>query len=98
MIAKRRGFFYRLFLFAMLTTGFFSSAFGQSLPAGAGLEIISVVCTQCHGIDYITNAAGKLTRADWENALYDMIARGAPVEEKDREVLLEYLQENLAAK
>lgn len=70
----------------------------QSLPPGEGLEIISVVCTQCHGIDYIVGAKGKLTREGWENALYDMIARGAPVEEKDREVLLQYLQDNLARK
>lgn len=70
----------------------------QSLPPGEGLEIISLVCTQCHGIDYIVGANGKLTREGWENALYDMIARGAPVEEKDREILLKYLQDNLARK
>lgn len=76
---------------------FISNAPAQSLPPGEGLEIISLVCTQCHGIDYITGSAGKLTREGWDNALSDMIARGAPVEEKDRQVLLKYLQDNLAS-
>lgn len=73
------------------------TASAQSLPPGEGLELISLVCTQCHGVDYIIGASGKLTREGWDNALSDMIARGAPVEEKDRQVLLKYLQDNLAS-
>lgn len=97
MIADSRGRIYSLFLFMGLCGGV-TNATAQSLPPGEGLEIISIVCTQCHGIDYIVSATGKLTREGWENALYDMIARGAPVEEKDRAVLLKYLQDNLASK
>jgi hypothetical protein len=98
MVVYSKGLIYSLFLSMMLTGGLVTTASAQSLPPGPGVEIISVVCTQCHGIDYIVQASGKLTREGWENALYDMIARGAPVEEKDREVLLKYLQDNLAGK
>lgn len=75
-----------------------SNVTAQSLPSGEGSELVSIVCTQCHGLDYLAKASGKYSRAEWENSLYDMIARGAPVEEKDREVLLKYLQDNLARK
>ena len=97
MVADSRGLIYSLFLLISLA-GVVSNSSAQTLPAGKGAEIVAVVCTQCHSIDYIIQASGKLTRAEWENALYDMIARGAPVEEKDREVILKYLQDNLAGK
>lgn len=97
MVVESRGLIYSLFLLIGLICSAYNVS-AQGLPAGNGLEIVSVVCTQCHGLDYLAQASGKLTRDDWENALYDMIARGAPVEEKDREVLLKYLQDNLAGK
>lgn len=97
MIVIRRGIAVSLLLGAGLS-GLAAGTRAQSLPPGEGVEILTLVCTQCHGLDYIVNANGKLTREGWENALYDMIARGAPVEEKDRELLLRYLQDNLSAK
>lgn len=98
MVADSRRVLISSLLLSIVVSGGAPVVSGQGLPAGEGLEIVSAVCTQCHGLDYLAQASGKLTRVDWENALYDMIARGAPVEEKDREILLKYLQDNLASK
>jgi hypothetical protein len=69
--------------------------FGQeSMPEGSGRDVMFVSCTQCHGLNYFTNVS--LTAAQWENALYDMIARGAIVEKDDLGVLRDYLIDNYA--
>lgn len=66
----------------------------QGLPEGEGLPVVIVACTQCHGLDRLTDI--KLSAVQWENALYDMMARGAIVEEKDLLSVREYLIENFA--
>jgi hypothetical protein len=67
---------------------------GQGLPEGEGLSVVIVSCTQCHGLDRLTKI--ELTAAEWENALYDMMARGAVVEKKDLANIREYLVKNFA--
>jgi hypothetical protein len=67
---------------------------GQGLPEGDGLNVVIVSCTQCHGLDRLTKV--ELTAAEWENALYDMMARGAVVEKKDLANIREYLVRNFA--
>lgn len=64
-------------------------ALAQGLPEGDGLKIIAVSCTQCHGLDRLTKV--ELTAAEWENALYDMMARGAIVERDDLDTVRDYL-------
>lgn len=71
-----------------------STTAAQGLPEGEGLEVIVVSCTQCHGLDRLTKV--RLTGAQWENALYDMMARGAIVEKRDLATVREYLVQNLA--
>ncbi len=66
----------------------------QGLPEGEGLQAVIVSCTQCHGLDRLTDI--KLSAVQWENALYDMIARGAVVEGKDLLTVRQYLIENFA--
>jgi len=91
----------RLIYGLLLAAGFsFSTypAWGQGLPAGKGMDVVALVCTQCHGLDYLVRANGLYSAETWENALYEMIARGAPVEEKDREVVLKYLIDSFAKK
>jgi hypothetical protein len=63
---------------------------GQGLPEGDGLNVVIVSCTQCHGLDRLTKVE------QWENALYDMMARGAVVEKKDLANIREYLVRNFA--
>lgn len=82
---------------SLLVTALFclgATASGQGLPEGEGLKVIVVSCTQCHGLDRLMKVS--LTAAEWENALYDMMARGAIVEEHELATVREYLQQNLA--
>ncbi len=75
----------------------FSTGFTQSqeiFPAGQGRNTLFLVCVQCHPLDRVTEA--KLTAADWEFTLYDMISRGAPVREEDIDTLKKYLVDNFA--
>jgi mono/diheme cytochrome c family protein len=77
---------------ALLCVGAHADA--QGLPEGDGLKVLAVSCTQCHGLDRLTKL--ELTGAEWENALYDMMARGAVVEQRDLAVLRRYLVDNFA--
>lgn len=63
-------------------------------PDGPGKDTLFFECMLCHPPSRITNA--KLTADDWEFVLYDMIARGTPLHQKDINVLKKYLIENLA--
>jgi len=73
-------------------------AFSQVLPEGEGRDAMLTACTSCHGLDRITNPHRKLNAEEWEFHLYDMIARGAPVYEKDIEPLRRYLIDNYAVR
>ena len=79
-------------LTAVLATS--ASVGAQGLPQGDGLDVVVVACTQCHSLDRLTTV--ELTAAEWENALYDMMARGAIVEKGDLASVREYLARNLA--
>lgn len=66
----------------------------QAFPEGKGRDIIFVACVQCHGLGHLTRVS--LNKSEWENALYDMLARGAVVDIKDLDTVREYLVKNLA--
>lgn len=66
----------------------------QIFPEGDGRDAMFVACTQCHGLDRLTRV--NLNAMEWENALYDMMARGAVVDIKDLENVRNYLVNNLA--
>lgn len=70
------------------------SGTAQTLPPGNGRDAVLLVCTQCHSLNRLTKI--KLTAAQWENALYDMIARGAPVQRDDLDTIKKYLIDNFA--
>lgn len=72
-----------------------SRAWSQDLfPEEQGRETLFLVCVQCHSLSRITGV--KMTAADWEFTLYDMISRGAPVHQKDIKNLKKYLIDNFA--
>jgi cytochrome c553 len=68
----------------------------QGLPEGEGRDAMVAACTACHGLDNITDPYKKLSAVEWEMYLYDMVARGASVYEKDIEPIKEYLIQNFA--
>ncbi len=77
---------------------FVFSSLSQSqeiFPAGPGRDTLFLVCVQCHSLNRITES--KLSAADWEFTLYDMISRGAPVRNENIDPLKKYLVDNFAA-
>ena len=66
----------------------------NAFPEGEGRDAMFVACSQCHGLGHLTRVS--LNASEWENALYDMLARGAAVDIKDLETIKNYLVKNLA--
>jgi cytochrome c5 len=62
------------------------------LPEGDGKQIVEAACTQCHGVDYVTDA--KYNRDQWTDVVSRMKLSGAPVEDSQVPVLVDYLTKN----
>ena len=60
----------------------------QSLPAGAGKELVEAVCTGCHQANQITRSSGY-SRAGWRELAGTMVDLSGSPEERDR--ITEYL-------
>jgi hypothetical protein len=83
-----------LFLIPLITLTPLPGLAQQAFPEGVGRDAVFVSCTQCHGLDRLTRVS--LNTIQWENALYDMMARGAVVDIKDLDNVRNYLVKNLA--
>jgi competence ComEA-like helix-hairpin-helix protein len=59
------------------------------LPEGNGREIVQNICSQCHGLREVVQS--RMDAKAWENTVYDMIGRGAPLMEDEIPVVIEYL-------
>ena len=91
-----------LMLVALLFAVFASTAIAQTFtprdenpedfPAGAGRDETFYACTACHNFKLV--AAQGLTRAGWDDSINLMIRRHnmPPLDEKDRVVVLNYLE------
>ncbi len=62
------------------------------LPAGEGKQIVENSCTQCHGVDYVTDA--HYSKDQWTEVVVRMKLSGAPVEDSQVPVLVDYLTRN----
>jgi hypothetical protein len=64
----------------------------EDFPAGAGRDETFYACTACHNFKLV--AAQGLARAGWEDSLNLMVRRHnmPPLDEKDRAVVLGYLE------
>ncbi|MBC2651601.1 hypothetical protein [Novosphingobium aerophilum] len=59
---------------------------------GPGREVTAAACGQCHAPSLIT---GKhLDSEAWAQLVDQMISRGAPVEDKDYDTIVDYLTRN----
>ena len=67
----------------------------EPLPDGPGRKILQASCTQCHDLKEVTKFRGYYTRADWRDIVTTMIQYGAKVDEKDVDVLVDYLTKSL---
>lgn len=86
--------YYSLVLSAVLTSLTVPASAQDMFPEGKGRDIVLVTCSQCHGIEYLPNV--KLTSDQWRNAVYDMMARGAVIEEQNLDTVEQYLINSFA--
>ena len=75
-----------------------AAASSEQLPDGAGRQILMSACVTCHGLREVTKFRGFYTRTQWRDIVLTMMDYGAPVSEKDAEVLTDYLTAHLGKK
>ncbi len=76
-------------MMALMIVGTSVSLRGQNLPEGEGKDVVESVCSQCHGLRYITDSA--MEREGWENIVADMMSRGAPLDDSEVDMVVDYL-------
>jgi hypothetical protein len=75
-----------------------STAGADELPDGPGRQILTTACTQCHGLREVTKFRGFYARAQWRDIVLTMVDYGAAVDQKQVDVLTDYLTEQLGKK
>ena len=70
----------------------------DDLPDGEGKKILEKSCTTCHDLTEITKLRGFYTRAQWRDVVVTMKEYGATVDDKQVDVLTDYLAANLGKK
>ena len=81
-------------LFALASASLLWCADPESakLPAGKGREVVSTVCTECHGVANIRRQ--RLSRGEWTSEVSDMVDRGAKANDEQVGAILDYLVAN----
>lgn len=68
------------------------------LKEGVGSDVTTARCAVCHSLDYISMVAPVMNRAAWEKSVRKMIdSFGAPMNERDIGVIVEYLGQHYSA-
>jgi cytochrome c5 len=62
------------------------------LPEGPGKPVLLNICTQCHTLERVKVRSGD--RQSWDDLLSHMLNEGAPLNDDDYAVLLNYLARN----
>ena len=75
-----------------------SSTSNDDLPDGEGKKILETRCTSCHELSEVTKFRGYYDRKQWRDIVVTMMDYGAPVNEKQVDVLADYLAEHLGKK
>ena len=75
-----------------------AAAADDDLPDGEGKTILSASCTTCHDLKEVLKLRGYYTRAQWRDVIVTMKEYGAEVDEKQIEVLADYLGQHLGKK
>ncbi len=65
---------------------------GNALPPGEGHDIVATACSQCHGLNAITQL--REGPAAWRHQIYDMIERGAQISPTEMDAAVKYLVAN----
>jgi competence protein ComEA len=67
----------------------------DELPEGEGKKILMTSCTSCHDLSEVTKFRGYYDRKQWRDIVVTMVEYGAPVDERQVDVLADYLTQNL---
>lgn len=67
----------------------------DELPEGEGKKILTTSCTSCHDLSEVTKFRGYYDRKQWRDIVVTMMEYGAPVDERQVDVLADYLAKNL---
>jgi mono/diheme cytochrome c family protein len=65
---------------------------GAQLPDGTGKPLVAERCAVCHEPDIV--ASQRMDRDGWARVLETMIGRGAQLDERERNTVLDYLAKN----
>ena len=61
----------------------------KTLLPGKGADLTMAKCAICHDITHVTRT--RLSRAEWEDNIKVMIARGMPIEPQEIAIVVDYL-------
>ena len=67
----------------------------DELPDGEGKKILVSSCTACHDLTEVTKFRGYYDRKQWRDIVVTMMDYGAAVDEKQVDLLADYLAKNL---
>jgi hypothetical protein len=67
----------------------------DELPEGEGKKILVSSCTSCHDLTEVIKFRGYYDRKQWRDIVVTMMDYGAPVNEKQVDVLADYLVQHL---
>jgi len=67
----------------------------EDLPDGEGKKILLSSCTSCHDLSEVTKFRGYYDRRQWRDIVVTMMEYGAPVDEKQVDILADYLARHL---
>jgi competence protein ComEA len=67
----------------------------DELPEGEGKKILVFSCTSCHELTEVTKFRGYYNRTQWRDIVVTMKEYGAPVNEREVDVLTDYLVQHL---
>jgi competence protein ComEA len=67
----------------------------DELPEGEGKKILVASCTSCHDLSEVTKFRGYYDRKQWRDIVVTMMEYGAPVNERQVDVLADYLTQHL---
>jgi hypothetical protein len=70
----------------------------DELPDGEGKKILVSSCTSCHDLGEVTKFRGYYTRPQWRDIVVTMMEYGASIDERQVDVLADYLVLHLGKK
>lgn len=73
-----------------------SGARMESLPDGAGKELVESRCSLCHDLGRITSV--KRNKSEWDRTVRDMVAQGAPATPEQIQAITSYLTSHFVRK